>query len=247
MRGIRDAGWIAFSLLLVAICCLGWEKIERRIPFTISIDLKQRLDAKKELLSTTAWSDERPLCLFLGDSQIELGMWYELFKGRHAVINAGVSMARVEDVASVIAQGSASPIDTVVVMCGINDLGRREKPEKVIQDYRGLLDSIMAKICPRRVIVLSVMPVSVTASGHSQAIALNASVKELNAMLASMVVSSGAEYVDLTPAVCQGDGMNQRLTNDGLHPNNKGYKIISAVLGEVLEAASHLSSKSSNP
>lgn len=43
-------------------------------------------------------------------------------------------MARVVDVASVIAQGSASPIDTVVVMCGINDLGRREKPEKVILD-----------------------------------------------------------------------------------------------------------------
>lgn len=244
---LHHAGWIAFFLLLGTVCFLYRERSMMRVPSSRSPDFKRRLASERERLTTFSWRDQRPLCLFLGDSQVELGNWYELFSGRHAVINAGVSMARVADVASVVAQGTASKIDTVVLMCGINDLGSSEKTDRVRQDFEGLLDLIAAKIRPRRTIVLSVMPVLVSGPGDRSAISCNESVNDLNLMLASMVRSKGAEFLDLTPLVWQGRGMNPELTSDGLHPNRKGYAVIGDAVGRALGDSSLINPKTSNP
>ena len=246
MKIFYHAGWIAFSLLLGAVCIVSREKIEKSLPFSRTLDLNHRIEFQCKRLATVPWEDKRPLCLFLGDSQIELGNWYKLFCGKYAVINAGVSMACVKDVASVIAQGSASKIDAVVLMCGINDLGRGEKPEKVLQDYQRLLDLIAREIRPRRTIVLSVMPVLVSGLSESKAAAVNSSVTNLNAMLASMVPSKGVEFVDLRSVVWLGRGMNPRLTSDGLHPNWDGYAVIADEVAQVLEAPSSTNSKTNS-
>ena len=235
MQRIRDAGWVAFLLLLLAVCFLYWERIVRRLPFEKTLDLQHRLQLENNRLAKTPWRDNRPLCLFLGDSQIELGKWYELFSGRHAVINAGVSMARIREVGSVVAHGAASKIDTVVLMCGINDLGHAEKSERVRRDYERLLDLIAEKINPRRTIVLSVMPILVLGAGDHRAIACNASVNDLNLWLAPMARAKGAEFVDLTPLVWQGRGMNPNFTSDGLHLNARGYDVIADAVARSLE------------
>jgi lysophospholipase L1-like esterase len=247
MQKIRDAGWIAFLLLLAGICFLYWEKIEKKLPFRRTPELQHRLQLQCNRLAKVPWKDNRPICLFLGDSHIELGGWYELFHGRFAVINAGVSMARVKDVTSVIAQGSASAIDTVVVMCGINDLGYSENPEGVRQDFRRLLDQIAANIRPRRTIVLSVMPVLVSGPGDHGAIACNASVRELNLMLASMVWGKGMEYLDVTPLLWEGRGMKPEFTFDGLHLNDRGYQVIANAVGKSLEHPSGSAAVNANP
>jgi len=225
---------------------LWWEKIAKRLHFGRPTDLSGRISLQRHRLATLIWQDKRPLCLFLGDSQIELGNWYELFSGANALINAGVSMSRVRDVASLIDQGSASKIDTVVLMCGINDLGAGEKPVKVMRDYEQLLDLIAVKIRPRRTIVLSVMPVLISGVNEFRSISLNASVAELNGMLAPMVQSKGAEFLNLTPLVAQGKSINPKFTFDGLHPNSNGYAVIADALARVLRVSPGCS-KSNHP
>jgi len=234
VKKLRDLGWIAFFLLLMPVCLLCREKITLKLPFGRALDLDRRIDVQTKRLATVPWEDPRPLCLFLGDSQIESGNWYELFSGRHAVLNAGVSMARVTDVSTVVGCGSASQVDTVIVMCGINDLGAGEKPGRVMHDYERLLDLIAKKIRPNRTIVLSVMPVLLSGVDESRTMALNRSVNELNGMLAAMVKARGSEFLDLTTVVGWGGGLNRDLTSDGLHPNRLGYAVIAAAVAGQL-------------
>ncbi len=121
----------------------------------------QTLAEKKKHLASR-WQDQRPLIILAGDSQIEYGEWYNLFAGARAVRNCGLSRAKIADVTQlVLAMGDSHP-QTVVTMCGINNLGADENPNNCLRTYGELLEAIHTHLQPKSVLVLSVMPVRET-------------------------------------------------------------------------------------
>ena len=228
MRILKQAapwtGWILLGLL-------AWQ-FRGRVLFKVdslflkhsqAVEWEQIIQAKKASLEQVRWQDSRPLILMLGDSQVEMGPWYELFRGRFAIRNAGLSQAKTADVACLARATAAIHPEMVVLMCGINDLGAGRSVDDALKDYFQLLGQIGADLSPNRIVALSVMPVASRriADGSRD---LNARVRELNARIHDQCLKLGVAFLDVTPAVAEDGALRDALTWDGLHLNPPGYQ-----------------------
>ena len=221
-------GWILLFLLTWHLREHLLFRIDSWFPLTSqSARWEQIVQARTASLRDTPWQDERPLILMLGDSQVEMGNWYDLFQGRFAVRNAGLSQAKIKDVSS-LANG-ISPIHPAMVLlfCGINDLGTGRTSDDTLKDYFQLLDQVCGDVARDRVMVLSIMPVARRrlADGSKD---LNAKVQVLNANLRQHCEKEGIAFVDVSPAISNDGMLREDLTSDGLHLNPQGYHQLAA-------------------
>lgn len=170
----------------------------------------------------------------LGDSHVEMGAWYDLFRGHFAIQNAGLSQAKIQDVRRLAETISGIQPKRVVLMCGINDLGTGRAMEVAFRDYAQLLEKIRTNITADRVLVLSIMPVTPQriADGSTD---LNAKVKALNARLHEHCDRVGINYLDVSSAVSDNEGLRQELSWDGLHLNPTGYRKLADRMESFLE------------
>jgi len=222
---------VGWSIAIVLLCWAAPRAYRRWVtnsPSAREAAWVQTLNHKQAQLAATTWKDARPLIIFGGDSHVELGNWYELCAGSRAVRNCGLSAARIEDVATLMAVVPDRKVDTVLLMCGINNLGRGESAESCAQKYANLLAVVASSLKPQRIIVLSVMPVR-QSDEHTRR--LNESVSTLNGMLAELCRRNHAVFLNVNGAVTNTRGsLADELTVDGLHLNTEGYRAISAVL-----------------
>jgi lysophospholipase L1-like esterase len=113
--------------------------------------------------------------------------------------------------------------EAVVILAGINDLAFGIPIKQIEANYAAMVE--MARANHIAVYFGSVLP-SGKISRHppEKIIALNSWLKEY-------CTASGAVYVNYA------DQMNDiaRLTGDGIHPNNKGYALMSSILSAELE------------
>ena len=156
------------------------------------------MEQKKRELSVR-WQDPRPLIIFAGDSEVEFGDWYDFWGGAWAVRNCGLSSARIADVTELVKAIGDSRPRCVVLMCGVNNLGKRESPEDCGRDYEDLLAAVRSHLQPESVLVLSVMPVreGLADRGGRQ---FNAGVRELNTRLAACCRRHQVDFLDVTSA-----------------------------------------------
>jgi len=227
-RGINVAvslgGWVLLGLL-------AWH-FRERLFFKVdslfskhsqAVEWAHIVQAKKANLDQVRWQDRRPLILMLGDSQVEMGAWYELFSGRFAIRNAGLSQAKIADVACLAGATAEIHPEVVVLMCGINDLGAGRSVDDASKDYLQLLSQILADLRPNRIVALSVMPVArrrIADGSHD----LNARGRALNACIHDHCMKLGITFLDVSPAVSENGTLSDALTSDGLHLNPPGYR-----------------------
>jgi lysophospholipase L1-like esterase len=197
----------------------------------------QRTFAQKRQELSVPWKDSRPLIIIAGDSQIEMGDWYQLLGGSYAVRNCGLSRAKISDVTDLISAIADRNPKEVVLMCGINNLGSHDSVESCGKDYEQLLLKTRSMLNPNKIIVLSVMPVresAVDRKSHD----VNGQVVNFNHELESICKRDQARFVDLGATMSDNcGGLAPMLTTDGLHPNFQGYRKIAAVLTNVLSEA----------
>jgi lysophospholipase L1-like esterase len=230
------SGW----LLAIALVCFVLPRAAHRFYLTFPSAQRedwQRVFAQKKQELSVPWKDSRPLIIMAGDSQIEMGDWYELLGGSFAVRNCGLSRAKISDVTELISAIADRNPKEVVLMCGINNLGSHDSVESCASDYEQLLLKTRSMLNPNKIIVLSVMPVresAVDRKSHD----VNGQVVNFNHELEPICKREQAKFVDLTTTMSdKGGGLAPALTVDGLHPNSEGYRRIAAVLTNVLSRA----------
>jgi lysophospholipase L1-like esterase len=226
-------GWF----LAACLACLVLPRVYNRVFLNLpSFQQEQwiRIMAQKHSELASPWHDTRPLILIAGDSQIELGDWYELFGGAFAIRNSGLSRAKIEDVVSLISGvGDPSP-KMVVLMCGVNNLGAKVPVSECLAKYEQLLSRVNVLAHPQHLLVLSVMPVRETSPDRSSH-EFNRQISVFNGELATLCQRYNAEFVDVNPAVMDSrGGLAAELTIDGLHLNREGYKKIAEILAPKL-------------
>jgi|GEM_PF-3247968 len=194
---------------------------------------EQLVQARIANLREVSWKDGRPLIVMLGDSQIEMGAWYDLFQGRFAVRNVGLSRAKIADVARLAKAVSGIKPEIVVLMCGVNDLGTGGSVDTAAKDYGQLLEDIRSKTDGERILVLSIMPVAWSRMADGS-VELNARIKAMNVMLLERCNKLGIKYLDVAQLVSAQDALREDLTWDGLHLNPLGYRILAGSIEPAL-------------
>lgn len=187
-------------------------------------------------LAMNPWLGERPPVLFLGDSHLELGKWYPLFRGRFPVQNMGISMSRIADTSEIAQNIGPDKASALVILSGSNDLTAGDSVDTCMASFRKLFETIKTRIPERPVIVLSLPPAARGLGGQSVT-AINAKITELNSELEKETMRHGFTFLDLAPLLTKDKALNPAFTFDGQHLNEAGYGVIAKPLFQALSAA----------
>lgn len=127
----------------------------------------------------------------------------------------------------------------VVLLMGINDLlgDDMRSEEAIASNMDKILTEIQTKSPNTKIILQAPYPVSAK-SAYGRVANANGKVKKLSAMYEAIANAKGITYVDLYDNLIDPKTKEFDLdyTNDGLHPNGKGYEVISAVLNPVIQS-----------
>jgi lysophospholipase L1-like esterase len=196
-----------------------------------------RFSDDNDLLKTPVNGEKR--VVFMGDSITE--GWSELapdfFAGK-AYINRGISgqttpqmLVRFRE--DVIRLAPA----VVVILAGTNDIAENTGPT-TLDVIAGNIASMaeLARASGIRVVICSVLP----AFDYPWRPGLHPDKKipALNAMLKEYAAREGFVYLDYFSAMTDGkNGLQQRLTSDGVHPTAAGFNVMGPMAESAIETA----------
>jgi lysophospholipase L1-like esterase len=170
--------------------------------------------------------------LFVGASSIR--RWTTLaadFPGV-AVINRGFGGSEYDDIIRYFDR-IVLPYkpNQIVIYSGDNDLARGKTPERVVADFKQIVQLIHAKLPKARVGVIAIKPSLARWSLNTQILAADAMLKALADQ------DERLEYIDIAPLMLGADGKPdpELFVEDGLHLTPKGYAIWTAAVKRFLK------------
>jgi lysophospholipase L1-like esterase len=174
--------------------------------------------------------------VFMGDSITEgwPGLYPEFFKNKDH-INRGISG---QTTPQMLIRFKPDVIDlspsTVVILAGTNDIAENTGPSNV----KMITDNIfsMADLASAHkidIILCSILPVY--EYSWKKIVDVPTYIHEVNTMLKDYCSEKSIQYIDYFSAMAnEKKGLGEDLSEDGVHPNEKGYKIMSRVAESVL-------------
>ncbi len=187
---------------------------------------------KRVIYGDPQWEQWGGRVVFLGDSITDfcdLGAYYP---GLNAV-NSGISG---DTTAGILERMDSSVYayepQVVVLLAGINDLLSGVDEATVIQNLLTIVADIHGHLPACRVIVQSVYPVHPWYGGEAAE-----RIRTVNRAMAASAGEQDYRYVDVYTALkaAEGDSLDERYSDDGLHPNEAGYLAVQPVLTEALK------------
>jgi lysophospholipase L1-like esterase len=133
----------------------------------------------------------------------------------------------------------------VVILAGTNDIAGNTGPMTVEQIEANLVSMAeLAKTNKIRVVLASVLPVSNYGhdrQGNPLDVRINRppeKIVQLNAWIKKYAEANGHTYLDYFSAMVDPQGLLQQdLSEDGLHPNAKGYAVMSPLAEQAIRVA----------
>jgi lysophospholipase L1-like esterase len=184
---------------------------------------------------------KNPRVVFIGDSITDGWRLNEYFPDRD-FINRGISG---QVTSQMLARFKADVIDlhpeTVVILGGTNDLARGTPLISIENNYQMMSD--LARDYRIKVIFASVLPVSDYHKADNALYERSITrppifINALNDWIEKLCQQRGHIYLDYFNVVRDNRGMLQAdLSDDGLHPNSKGYRVMAPVVLEAIQKA----------
>jgi lysophospholipase L1-like esterase len=179
-----------------------------------------------------------PRVVFLGDSITDAWRLNEYFTGRDFV-NRGIGGQTTLQMLARFRQDVASlNPKVVVVLAGTNDIAAGVSLNQIEDNLTEIGD--LAKAHGIKPVFASILPVSdyhKDADPHYEVTVTRppAVIQSINAWIRSYCQSQGFIYMDYYSAMVDSAGrMQADLSDDGLHPNAKGYRVMSPVALEAI-------------
>jgi lysophospholipase L1-like esterase len=199
-------------------------------------NLKRYADADSKMLPPT----KLPRVVFLGDSITDAWRLNEYFTGRDFV-NRGIGgQTTIQMLARFRQDVVALNPKAVVILGGTNDIAAGISANQIEENLAMMGD--LAKAHGIKPVFASILPVS---DYHKDADLHNemtpnrppATIQSINSWIRTYCQSQGFGYMDYYSVMVDSAGLLQSdLSDDGLHPNAKGYRVMSPV---ALEAIGH--------
>jgi lysophospholipase L1-like esterase len=189
-----------------------------------------------------------PRVIFDGDSITDYWRLNEYFPGQDFV-NRGIAGQTTTQILARFQQDVVGlHPKAVIVLAGTNDIGRGV-PLSQIEDNLAMMGAV-AKANGIRPAFASVLPVSdyhKDVDPRNERVASHplATIRTLNTWIADHCRTEGFAYIDYYASLVDSSGQMQAdVSDDGLHPNSKGYRIMSPL---VLNAVTALTGPDTDP
>ena len=175
--------------------------------------------------------------VFMGDSITEgwSGIYPDFFQNKN-YINRGISG---QTTPQMLIRFRADVVDlnpsTVIILAGTNDIAENTGPSNVKMITDNIFSmSELAMAHKIKVILCSILPVYTYS--WKDIPDPPSYIAEVNNMLKSYCANHNLQYVDYFSSMAnEKKGLGKELSEDGVHPNEKGYKIMSKIIQSVLE------------
>ena len=171
--------------------------------------------------------------VFVGDSLTEFFDWHKRFPACE-VFNFGLAgetveglKGRVDSIFLALRKAGREP-DIIFVMTGINNIAMDDYD--IISSYRQAVDAITTAFSNSKLVIQSLLPVSLPWVD-------NRIIQELNESLRLMAKELRAEYLDLYDLfITPGSGLRREcLLDDGVHISDRGYEVWAEAVEEFLK------------
>jgi len=169
-------------------------------------------------------TEQQTTVLFLGDSITAQGSWDTWLPDERTVAQ-GVDGDTTDGVLARLDAVVAEQPEVIVLLIGTNDFGnRRASAEHVVRNVETILVTLRRELPGVRLLLVSILPRQAEYA---------AKIEEANRHLRQFVATCHAQYLDAWPALADGDHLDERFSEDGLHLTEEGYR---AYLAELLPA-----------
>lgn len=177
--------------------------------------------------------------VFLGDSITDIWNLKEFFPQK-PYVNRGISG---QTTAQMLVRMFQDVIDlqpaAVVFLGGTNDIARNTGPETarmVEQNIEAITE--LAQAHHIKPILCSLTPVSNYTSYQQTPQRPPSQIVQLNAWIKNYAAEANATFCDYYSALVDGNGMLRKgYSNDGLHPNDRGFALLAPVAEKAIEKA----------
>ncbi len=201
-------------------------------------ELKRYREANAGIPAPAASEDR---VVFIGDSITDYWKLADYFPGK-PYINRGIDG---QTTPQMLVRFRQDVIDlqprVLVVLAGTNDVAGvtgRERDEDIEANYASMAE--LGRMHHMRVVFSSLLPVYNYTEDSKESFALRPRerILELNRWLKDYCALHGLVYLDYFSALVDDNGMMQRaLSDDGLHPNAAGYKIMAPLVEKAIAHA----------
>jgi acyl-CoA thioesterase I len=180
--------------------------------------------------------------IFFGDSITDFWKLDQYFPGKTTYLNRGIGGQTTPQMLVRFRQDviSLQP-KVVIVLAGTNDIAGNTGPmrnEDIEANYKSFAD--LGRVNKIHVIFASVLPVHNYTDKAKDFYAQRppARILELNAWLKNYCATNKLVYLDYFSALVDDKGLlKKELADDGLHPNDAGYKIMAPLAEAAIEKA----------
>ncbi len=173
--------------------------------------------------------------VFIGDSITEFWKNYDIELFKTNFVNRGISGQTTKEILHRFPQDvlNLKP-KIVVILAGINDIAENSGPisnQNIFENIVSMIDmAISSKI---EVILCSILPAN--KFSWKPKITPAEKIIELNRMIKLYSEVNKIIYVDFYNALVDNEkGLDKKYANDGVHPNNEGYKIMKPFVIEAI-------------
>ncbi|WP_395054389.1 GDSL-type esterase/lipase family protein [Flavobacterium sp.] len=180
-------------------------------------------------------SENSKRIVFIGDSITEFWKNYDIELFKTNFVNRGISGQTTKEILHRFTQDvlNLKP-KIVVILAGVNDIAENFgaiSNQNIFENIVSMID--MAKSSKIEVILCSILPAN--KFSWKPKITPAEKIIELNKMLKLYSEVNRITYVDYYNTMIDNEkGLNKKYSDDGVHPNNEGYKIMKPLVIEVI-------------
>ncbi len=180
--------------------------------------------------------DDYTSYLFLGDSITD---FYDLDKYYEGlpVVNSGISGNTTEDILNDMKNRvyNYNP-SKVFLLIGTNDLIHDISVDDIVSNIEKIIDEINSNKPQTQIYVESVYPVNDNLDEDMVDVRNNDDIMEINEEIKKYCDDNGYTYINMYDKLLDDDGnFNEEYTDDGLHPNSRGYEVITEEIKKYLD------------
>lgn len=179
--------------------------------------------------------------LFLGDSII-YRYNLQMYLGEYPVINSGIGGNKTQDILDNLENRVYKYKPTkLILLIGINDLTHFKDEEYVSKNIEKITNKIHKKFPKCKIYIESIYPINNTWKERSTIEVpsvddITDKIKNTNKKIKELCKKNGYTYINMFDLLKDDDGhLILEYTNDGIHPNEEGYKVITNKMKEVLQ------------